>query len=152
MSDLEQVPVEALWILAIVSSVALAAAFLTMPGTGRRRETALRAAVAVLMPLVGLVYVFGRVARQAQVHNSGDDPEATALFLFSVVALAIAAQRVIFARYIKRWARLARSGNAVQTATGKQVTVFLLTLFVVLAAVGVSLAVGLSSIAPIVLG
>jgi hypothetical protein len=85
MSDLEQVPVGTLWVLAIASSVALGAAVLTLPRTGRKWETARRAAGAVGLPLVGLVYMFGREARHAQVHRSGDDPVATALFLFSVL-------------------------------------------------------------------
>ena len=152
MSDLGQVPVGALWILAVGSSVAVAAAVLTLPRTGRKWETARRAAFAVLMPLVGLVYVFGREARHAQVHNSGDDPEATALFLFSVAMLTLAALRVIYARYLNRAVQLARSGNAVETPTGKQAAIFLLILLIVFAGVAASLAVGLSVMAPMTSG
>lgn len=152
MSDLEQIPVGALWILAVASSVALAAAVLTLPRTGRKREAVRRAAFAVLLPLVGLVYVLGREARHAQVHHSGDDPEATALFMFSVATLTLAALRVIYARYLKRAAQRARSGRAVETPTGKQAALFLLTLFIVFAAVAASLAVGLSSMAPMASG
>ena len=152
MSDLEQVPVGALWILAVASSIAVAAAVLTLPRTGRKWEMARRAAFAVLLPVVGLAYAFGREARRAQVHSSGDDPEATALFLFSVATLTLASLRVIYARYLQRAVQLARSGGAVGTPTGKQATIFLLTLLIVFAAVAASLAVGLSSMAPMASG
>lgn len=117
MSDLEQVPVGALWILAVASNVVLGAAVLTLPRTGRKGETARRVAGAVVLPLVCLV-----------------------------------SQRVIFARYLQRVTQLARSGNAVETATGKQVTIFLLTMLIVFAAVAASLAVGLSSMPPMASG
>ncbi len=81
-------------------------------------------------------------------HSSGDDPEATALFLLSVATLTLASLRGIYARYLKRAVQLARSGCAAETPTGKQATIFLLTLLIVFAAVAASLAVGLSSMAP----
>jgi hypothetical protein len=146
MADLDQVPLEALWFVAVASGVALAAAFLTLPRTGRRHETLLRAVVSVILPVAGLLYMFGREARHAPVHHhSGDETEATALFLFSLAALTMAGLRVVFAGYLERAARLHRSGAPAPEATGKQAAIILGALFAVAAVVTASLVVGLST-------
>ena len=140
MSDLEQVSTGTLWLVATGSSIALAAAVLTWPGTRRRRETGRRVALVGLRLLVGIVSAFGREARHAQVRPSGDDGEATALFMFSVVMLTLAVLRVIYARYLERVTERARSGTPAETPTTTQGVIFLVTLLVVFAAVTASLA------------
>jgi hypothetical protein len=107
------------WIAAAVSGVALGTALQFLAIT--RRQRLLMATVPVL---AGYAFVFLRSAAQ------GDDVQAS-LMLCTAAMLGTTVTMAIFSRYIKRQMALVRSGKPMVRATRMQVSLFLLTFFVV---------------------
>ena len=115
-----------MWIVAVISALACGVAFgslpLMSPRTGRRLGLGARIAVAPLPVLGASITAFLRS------ESRGYD-EITALQLYSLAMLTLAACRLIFAGWLKRCVDHYReTGKAVQTLTVKQSLIFTFTL------------------------
>jgi hypothetical protein len=118
--------VASLWILAVVSGVALAVALQSMVDTRRGRL------VAVAAPLAGAAFVLLNSAVRGF-------EEGMPLKLYTLTALGLAAQRIIFAGFIKRLYERHRAGQPIEKLTGWQTTLFFVSFVVVVAVLAVVL-------------
>ncbi|MFH8473358.1 hypothetical protein [Streptomyces sp. NPDC018000] len=107
------------WIATVVSGLVFGLVLQSWAST-RRQKLGLATAPALAGALA--VGVFSAVR--------GDEGQ-TPLMLYTGTMLGLTVTMAIFTRYIKRQLALVRSGKPMERATGKQVSIFLLTCFVV---------------------
>ncbi|MFB7087009.1 hypothetical protein [Streptomyces sp. NPDC056296] len=114
------------WIAAFVAGTAAAVAFQSLILEKKNKWKV------IVLPLGSAV----GIALDSAVRNyEGNTP----LALYTVAMLGLALTRVVFAGYIGRQIRLARSGQPVEEPTRRQIALFILTLMAVILAIAVTL-------------
>jgi hypothetical protein len=126
-----------LWITAILGGLAVSVAFATLPlvspRTGAPLGRGARIAAAPLPVLGGAIYVLAASTRK------GYD-ETTALELYSLAVWSLAATRLIFARWVRRYRSTIREhGGSNQRMSVKHGSIFVCTLLALIGSLAVVL-------------
>ncbi|WP_405686515.1 hypothetical protein [Streptomyces sp. NBC_00057] len=113
-------PPEQWWIGAVISGVVFVIAMHPIATTAKKKL------LLPLIPLAGGAYLF--------LDTAGDE-DAYPVVWFTAIMIIFAVLRIIFAPYLRRQFALARSGQRMQTMTGRQQAVFWFTFLIVTVAV-----------------